>query len=84
MSNANTKIGIGIRRNFATLGDRNFEPDQTTPVQYVCNHEGLEFLGVRYHVGDNLPFDVTSTSYSPTAVQLLELYWNAGFINPAT
>lgn len=84
MANPQTAINVGIRRNFATLGDRNFEPDQTTPVQYICGKEGLEFLGTTYHVGNNLPFDVASTSYSATAVQLLQLYWNQGWITPAT
>lgn len=87
----NTELNVGIRRNFATLGDRNFEPDQTgTPVLYKCGKDGLDFIAVsngakvKYSVGDSLPFDVSGTSYSATAVALLELYWNAGFCYPAT
>ena len=84
MANPQTAIGVGIRRNFATLGDRNFEPDQDTPVQYVCGKDHLEFLGSTYTVGQNLPFDVTGTSYSATAVELLQRYWNFGWCYPAT
>lgn len=84
MANPQTAIGVGIRRNFASLGDRNFEPDQGSPVQYVSNQENLEFLGTVYQPGSNLPFDVGGVSYSPTAVGLLQLYWNQGWITPAT
>lgn len=80
----NTAIGIGIRRNFVTLGDRNFENDQTSPVQYICGKEGMDFMGTSYHVGDNLPFDVGGTSYSNEALRQLELAWNAGACYPAT
>jgi hypothetical protein len=84
-----TSIGIGIRRNFATLGDRNFEPDQTVPVQYISNKDSLEFMSVgavisKYNVGVNLPFDVGGVSYSAQAVHILRLYWNQGWITPAT
>ena len=84
MANPQTLLGVGIRRNFATLGDRNFEPDQTTPVQYISNQEHLEFLGTIYEPGSNLPFDVGGVSYSARAVGLLQLYWNQGWVKPAT
>ncbi len=89
----NTELNVGIRQNFATLGDRNFEPGQTSPVQYKCLKDGLDFIAVsngalvKYSVGDTLPFDEggpPATHYSATAVARLELYWNAGFIYPAT
>lgn len=82
MANPNTALGIGTRKNFVTLGDRNFEPDQTSPVQYGCNHEGLELLGTIYHSGDALPFDVGGVSYSATALGELRLYWDQGFLTP--
>ncbi len=89
MSTANTNHDVGIRINFPTLGDRNFEDDQATPVQYKSNFAGLEFMSTgstvsRYAVGDNLPFDVGGVSYSKAALAVLQLYWNFGFIQPAT
>ena len=77
----NTQIGNGIRRNFKTFGYRNFENSGT--VLYVCNKEPLIFGSTTYHVGQSLTFDVGGTSYSKAAIQLLRLWWNAGFIIPA-
>jgi hypothetical protein len=76
----NTQSNIGIRRHFASFGDRNFENDGET--LYVCDREPLEFLGTTYHVDDDLPFDVDGTSYSAEALEKLELYWNQGWIKP--
>ena len=85
MANPNTAIGLGTRKNFATLGDRNFEPDQTNPVQYACNHENLEFLGTIYQPTTTLPFDaVGNTQYGPFALRCLQLYWDQGWITPLT
>jgi len=80
----NTALDVGIRRNFATLGDRNFEPAGALAGtdQYSCLHDGLVFLGTAYHTGDTLPFDVGGVSYSAAAVGELELYWNQGYIAP--
>jgi len=75
-----TSINVGIRRNFATYGDRNFEDVGT--VQYASNRVNLEFLGTLYQVGSSLPFDVGGTSYSAAALQTLQLYWNNGWISP--
>src|SRR6185369_10574860 len=74
----NTLDNIGIRRNCGTLGMRNFENSGT--VLYVCNREPLTFLGTAYHVADELPFDVASTSYSLQALAELQLAWNQGWI----
>lgn len=82
MANPNTQINVGIRRNFSTLGDRNFEPDGT--VQYASNREPLEFLGTSYHVGISLPFDVGGVSYSAAAIRDLQRYWDQGWITPLT
>jgi hypothetical protein len=76
----NTAVNIGIRRNFASFGDRNFENSGT--VQYVSGRENLEFLGTLYDTGVTLPFDVGGVSYSAAALRDLELYWNAGLISP--
>jgi hypothetical protein len=90
VANPATNIGIGIRRNFVTLGDRNFEPDGT--VQYKSNKDGLEFMSVGntlslYNTGTTLPFDGGAsphTTYSTTAIHYLRLYWNQGWVNPLT
>ncbi len=82
----NTQANIGIRRMIRTLATpqwRNFEANIAPTTLYNAYREPLEFLGTKYHVGDALPFDVASTSYSKAAVQLLELYWNAGWCVPA-
>jgi len=76
----NTITNVGIRRNFAAFGNRNFETVGT--VQYVAQREGLDFLGVSYQYGDTLPFDVGGVSYSATAMAALQLYWNQGWIMP--
>lgn len=76
----NTELNIGIRRNFGTLEDRNFET--SGDVLYKSSRENLEFLGTLYDSGETLPFNVASTSYSAAALQDLELYWNQGWIEP--
>ncbi len=76
----NTLVNVGIRRNFATFGWRNFETSGT--VQYVAEREGLDFNGTSYQFGDTLPFDVAATSYSASAMAQLQLYWNNGWISP--
>lgn len=81
MPATNTSLGIGIRLDCGTLGERNFENIDGT-VQYACNHEGLEFQGTTYSAGDSLPFDVGGTSYSASALQDLQLYWNQGWLLP--
>ena len=79
-TNVNTALGIGTRKNFASLGDRNFEP--AGDVQYASRHEGLEFLGTVYHAGDSLPFDVGGTHYSAAALKDLALYWDQEWLTP--
>ena len=76
----NTAANIGIRRNFGTLGDRNFENSGT--VQYKATREPTVFLGTTYHKGDSLTFDVTGTSYSKLALHQLAQLWNDGWIEP--
>lgn len=75
-------INVGIRQNFSTLGDRNFEDAGT--VQYNARRDGLDFLGTKYNTGDALPFDVNNTSYSAAALQVLQLFWNQGWLTPAS
>lgn len=84
MSNVNTALNVGIRRNFATLGDRNFEPAGALAgtAQYACNYAGLYFMGTKYNTGDTLPFDVGGVTYSQAAVGLLQLFWDQGWIVP--
>lgn len=90
MANPNTSIGLGIMRDISGLGMRSFEDDQTSPTQYISQRDNLDFIAtsdgalVQYDVGSNLPFDVGGTSYSATAVALLQRYWDAGFCYPAT
>jgi len=82
---SNTALDVGIRRNFATLGDRNFEPAGALAGtnQYSCNYAGLYFMGTKYNAGDTLPFDANgNTTYSAAAVGLLQLFWDAGWVNP--
>jgi hypothetical protein len=67
-------------RSLAVPAYRNFENDGVT--QYSCNHQGLDWGGARYNVGDALPFDVAGTSYSRDALQLLQLYWDQEWIVP--
>lgn len=81
----NTAINEGIRINFLTFGDRNFETSGT--VQYASNFSdkdgGLSWVdGANYTVGQNLPFDVGGVSYSKTAVALLRRYWDQNWIKP--
>lgn len=77
----NSTHNIGIRRNFSSLGDRNFENVDGT-AQYASNRENLEFLGSLYDTGVTLPFDVGGVSYSATALAILERYWNNILITP--
>jgi len=78
-----TLINVGIRRNFVTLGDRNFEDGGT--VQYAANYQPLSFNGTLYNVGDNLPFDANgNTTYSTAAIGQLRQFWDAGWITPLT
>jgi hypothetical protein len=80
---SNTSTNIGTRKMIYTLAVpeyRNFENDGVT--QYSCLHEGLEFLGSTYHIGDVLPFDVGGTSYSAHALELLQLFWDQEWIVP--
>ena len=82
----NTQANIGIRRMIHSLAipaHRNFEGTVDATVLYNCYHEPLQFLGVTYHVGQALPFDVGGVSYSKAAVQILELFWNNQWIVPA-
>lgn len=76
----NTTFNIGIRRNFVTLGYRNWETAPSQP--YLSNRVGLWFQGSSYAIGASLPFDVGGTSYSLKAQQELLLYWNQGWITP--
>lgn len=78
----NTQIGIGTRKNFSTLGDRNFETDGT--VQYASRRENLEFLGTEYDTGATLPFDVGGTSYSAAALEVLQRFWDQEWLTPLT
>ena len=81
----NTAKNIGLRRMIRTLAtpqSRNFEANVDPTVQYNALRQPLEFLGTKYNSGDTLPFDVGGTSYSPKAVQILELYWNQEWIVP--
>ena len=71
---------FGIRQNFTTFGDRNFETSGT--VQYDSAVESLYFNGANYNIGQALPFDVGGISYSPQAVSLLNFYWNQNFLLP--
>ena len=71
---------FGIRQNFVTFGDRNFETSGT--VQYDSAVENLYFNGSHYNIGQALPFDVGGVSYSPQAVSVLNLYWNNLLIKP--
>ena len=75
-----TSINVGLRKNFATFGDRNFEDSST--VQYVSNRSLLNFLGTNYDVGSTLPFNVGGTHYSAAAIEILRHFWNQGWIKP--
>jgi hypothetical protein len=79
----NTEMNIGIRRNFTTLGDRNYEP--LGGAQYESATEDLEYLGTKYDSGVTIPFDAggpPADRYSDDA--LMERYFNAGLITPLT
>ena len=77
-----TQANIGIRRSIGTLGWRNFEGYITPTQAYNSNRSQLNWLdGNTYNVGTALPFDVGGVSYSPAAVDLLQLYWNQTWIS---
>lgn len=79
----NTDANIGTRKMIRTLDPpeyRNFENDGVT--QYNALREPLDFLGVTYHSGEPLPFDVGGASYSKEALQLLQLFWDQEWIVP--
>ena len=79
---SNTFANVGIRRFIygSINAYRNFENDGLT--RYSALREPLEFLGVKYHSGDALPFDVAGTSYSKLALQKLQLAWDQEWIVP--
>jgi len=77
----NTSMNIGHRKNWASLGDRNFESSGT--VLYVAVREPTRFLGALYHKGESLTFDVGGASYSKQALHELRLLWNNDAIKPA-
>jgi hypothetical protein len=71
---------FGIRQNYTTYGDRNFETAGT--VQYKAGVNNLDFNGTEYNIGQALPFDVGGVSYSSNAMALLQFYWNQNFLLP--
>ena len=79
-ANVNTALGIGITRSFLTYGYRDFEPSGL--VQYKCNLQGLIINGTAFNVGDLIPFDVASTSYSLATLQTLRLCWDQTWFSP--
>lgn len=79
----NTEMNVGVRRNFTTLGDRNYEP--LGGAQYRSNIEDLEYMGTKYDTDALIPFDAggpPADRYSDDA--LMERYFNAGMIYPTT
>jgi hypothetical protein len=89
-----TQFDIGLRHNIklpngTILGERNFEPVLATAapatVQYQSRLTGLWWVnGVTYNIGQALPYDVSGTTYSLKARDLLQLYWDNRFIDPTT
>ncbi len=77
-----TQANVGTRKEFLVLGYRNFERSGT--VQYEARRDNLNFMGTIYNIGDDLPFDVASTSYSAAAMGQLQLFWDFEFITPLT
>jgi len=86
MGTAYTDHNIGSRKYIDGLGWRNFEPDQTLPVQYKVVRGNLEFLGTTYNAGDTLPYDATppASVYTATAITILQRYWDQGWIEPVS
>lgn len=82
----NTAMNIGVRRNFSTLGDRNYEP--LGGAQYTSNRDGLELGGVTYDTGETIEFDDSASGSSPydrySDDALMERYFNEGLITPTT
>ncbi len=76
-----TASNIGLRKNFKTLGFRNFENDGVT--QYVCNREPLQFMGTTYHVGQTINYD-GSGAYTKAGLSQLGLFWEQEWIIPLT
>ena len=65
-TNPYTTVGIGIRRNFATLGDRNFEPQlDGVAVQYISGKDALEFMST----------GVTISKYKIALAPILPMVW---------
>lgn len=89
-----TLYDIGIRRNIAGLGERNFDKSAALAgtVVYASKFSGISSAGIGlwwvdgnlYSSGQSLPYDVGGISYSVTATALLEFYWNQQFIVPTT
>jgi hypothetical protein len=78
----NSDINVGIRRFiYGAINEyRNFEPQGGQ--LYRCNRQ-LEYSGVVYADGDTIPFDNPGgDAYSNDA--LMEVYFNAGLIDPAS
>ena len=83
MANPFTAANIGVRRNFSTLGYRNYEP--AGGAQYKATMEGYELGGVQYSSGDTLPFDGGDSPHTYYADDArMERDFNAGLIEPLT
>jgi hypothetical protein len=76
---SNTLTNIGLRKQFAGLGDRNFEHDGT--VQYKALREPFNFRGTIYHTGDLIPFDGAGVYTSQGVSELLRA-WDQEWIQP--
>jgi hypothetical protein len=82
-SNTDRDIGYRMYLKGTTLGERNFEPSGT--VQYVSNHPHLNFGTGVYEPGQALPFDgAGGTVYAPTSINTLRMYFERGWIIPAS
>jgi hypothetical protein len=85
-----TQYDIGTRRNFTTLGDRNFEVAlaiaNPATVAYSSLKNGLWWVdGSTYNIGQTLPYDANAAaSYSTKAKSLLVFYWEQEWIKPTT
>ena len=80
----NTKSNIGVRRMIYSLSPpqyRNYEP-KGGQLYNAVQHD-LEYAGVTYQKGQTIPFDGGGgTHYSNDS--LMEVYFNAGVIDPAS
>ena len=83
-----TFINEGLRQNFKTLGDRNFENTVANPVLYSVNYgPGLNVRGTLYTNGTSIPFDAGAsphTAYATATLALLRRYWDQGWLTPLT